>query len=129
MVPKQRTADEWAKLLRDIAAAEGEACDTHGCVGFPQTYSSPGALQVLSFSADPDTFKKPCIECGLITGNFCDGQTGECFAKDTIKDGKFEPGQRTPMCTKCEKKYRFCKVCRDKQRSEAASGPVKQSQV
>ena len=66
----------------------------------------------------PATFS--CIECGLLTGNFCDGSPSvgydKCFAVNRVpQEYTFEAGHgglRTPLCTYCETRFEFCRCCR-----------------
>ena len=76
-------------------------------------------LQVLFAvpAGTPTTF--PCVDCGLMTGNFCDGSPSSvgydrCFTADRVpKD--FPPevyGQmRTPLCSYCETCFGYCRFC------------------
>ena len=61
----------------------------------------------------------PCVDCGLMTGNFCDGSLkagyDQCFAADRVpKD--FPPEcyglMRTPLCSYCETCSEYCHFCR-----------------
>ena len=61
----------------------------------------------------------PCVDCGLMTGNFCDGAPSvgydKCFASDRVpEDYPFAVygGFRTPLCTFCETCSRYCRFCR-----------------
>ena len=62
----------------------------------------------------------PCVDCGLITGNFCDGAPSvgydQCFASDRVpREYTIEAGHgglRTPLCTYCETCFEFCRFCR-----------------
>ena len=59
----------------------------------------------------------PCVDCGLMTGNFCDGGISvaydNCFASERVPaDYLFNVGQRTPLCSYCETLHEFCRFCR-----------------
>ena len=62
----------------------------------------------------------PCVDCGLLTGNFCDGSRSvgydRCFAGDRVpKDYANASGfgnQRTPLCSYCETLSNYCRFCR-----------------
>ena len=51
---------------------------------------------------------RPCVDCGLYTGRFCD----YCYAADRIPDEKWERGQLTPLCSYCDNRYDACHFCR-----------------
>ena len=81
------------------------------------------AFEVLATSAGPigiagsvEELARPCVECGLVTGNFCDEleyQRGfKCLAEQRIPSQRWVEGQRTPFCTHCEKKLGACYFCR-----------------
>ena len=79
-------------------------------------------LEVLDFSfgqSDARRLIRPCVDCGLITGRFCDGEdfgpSGKpCLAKDKHPESgeKWGETQRTPLCSKCEDKHDKCHYCR-----------------
>jgi hypothetical protein len=54
---------------------------------------------------------RPCVDCGLITDNFCDGILTECYAKDHIPNEKWCVNQRTPFCSHCEVRRPACRFC------------------
>ena len=67
----------------------------------------------------------PCADCGLMTGNFCDGGItvayDHCFASERGRERERErepadyldnEGQRTPLCSYCETLSEFCRFCR-----------------
>ena len=51
---------------------------------------------------------RPCVDCGLYTGCFCD----YCYGADRIPDEYWEQGQLTPLCTNCDNRYDACHYCR-----------------
>ena len=68
---------------------------------------------------------RPCVDCGLQTGRYCDGDEfgaigsggSACFADERLPRGdivhpEWNPGQRTPLCSFCDKKYEACHFCR-----------------
>ncbi len=93
------------------------------------TASSPGVakpsecmdsqLEVLWTAGQDVPSLFPCVDCGFMTGNFCDGgisvEYDRCFATDRVpKDftvDKFA-GLRTPLCPYCETRFEFCRFCR-----------------
>ena len=51
---------------------------------------------------------RPCVDCGLVTGRFCD----YCRAADRIPDEEWAHGQLTPLCSKCDNVHDGCHFCR-----------------
>ena len=65
-------------------------------------------LEVLSV-AEEAVLNRPCVDCGLYTGSFCDF----CLAADRITDEHWAEGQMTPLCTRCCRKHAdLCHFCR-----------------
>ena len=62
----------------------------------------------------PSSF--PCVDCGLMTGNFCDGflfAYDQCFAAERVPhDFAKYAGMLTPLCSYCETLQSFCRFCR-----------------
>ena len=76
-----------------------------------------GATVNVCAAADTKTLKRPCVDCGCITGCFCDGDefgpTGQvCYAVVRSPKEKWAPFQRTPLCTGCDRKRGRCHFCR-----------------
>jgi len=70
------------------------------------------ALEVLAIG-DEKTLCRPCVDCGLRTGNFCDGvNSSECFATVRVPTERWAPRQRTPLCTRCDWSAKACHYCR-----------------
>ena len=80
-------------------------------------------LEVLWIPPDGSPRLFPYVDCGLITGNYCDGspEVGDlqCFAAERVpKDYTPPPDddstgrQRTPLCSYCETCFKFCRFCR-----------------
>ena len=72
---------------------------------------------------EPEMLQRPCVDCGWITGRFCDGEetynpfTGiwsgkACFAADRFPNEQWARGQRTPLCSFCDNLYDKCHCCR-----------------
>ena len=71
----------------------------------------------------------PCVDCGLLTGNFCDGgittEYDKCFAAERCPQdfgstcfrlSAYSGGtQRTPLCSYCETSTMYCRYCRGEQ--------------
>ena len=56
-----------------------------------------------------DTLNRPCVDCGRVTGSYCDR---ECDAKYRLPSECWEPNQKTPHCTHCDRLYGACHFCR-----------------
>ena len=64
--------------------------------------------EVLAMGDEAD-LKRPCVDCGLRTGCFCDG----CFASTRLPLETWIAGQRTPLCTDCDRRHGgLCHYCR-----------------
>ena len=78
--------------------------------------SNKHQLEVLGFSDGEISLVRPCVECGLLTGSFCDGgiqmHHEQCFAIWRVPSERWNFGQRTPLCTGCDKHPGFCRFCR-----------------
>ena len=68
-------------------------------------------LQALAFGTQ-DQFCRPCVDCGLITGCFCDGDGEECYAAVRMPQEDWAPNQLTPLCTACDRRFDMCHFCR-----------------
>jgi hypothetical protein len=77
-------------------------------------------LVVEAFGDEKFLFR-PCVDCGLMTGNYCETmrqlghelwQGGVCLAEDRIPNEKWASGQSTPLCSLCERKHGACHFCR-----------------
>ena len=60
-----------------------------------------------------DPSGRSCVDCGLATGNFCDGGMSCEFDKVA-----------TPLCTYCETLHDFCRFCR---REQSCTPPLRQT--
>ncbi|MDA8583789.1 hypothetical protein N9L68_06130 [bacterium] len=67
-------------------------------------------LQIMAMG-EPEMLLRHCIDCGMKTGNYCDG----CLAKDRFPDDDWAEGQMTPLCTRCDQKFGRCHRCRGEQ--------------
>ena len=53
---------------------------------------------------------RPCVDCGLKTGRFCDLYKAE----DRFSDEEWALGQMTPLCSYCcRKNIDLCHFCRN----------------
>ncbi len=67
-------------------------------------------LGVISVVTGP----RPCVDCGLMTGNYCETfqHPWRCYAAHWIPTEDWGEWQRTPFCTVCEPKFTACHFCR-----------------
>ena len=65
------------------------------------------ALQVLA-AGDVETLCRPCVDCGLKTGRFCD----YCYAEDRLPGEKWANKQLTPLCSTCDNRFDKRHFCR-----------------
>ena len=69
-----------------------------------------GNIEVMAWGSKEELCR-PCVDCGLVTGRFCDGKDEACLAAER-SNGRWCEGQQTPFCSKCEEKSMFCYFCR-----------------
>ena len=71
-------------------------------------FHAMAALQVYAVGS-PELLIRPCVDCGLKTGGYCD----KCLAEDRMPEEEWAEGQRTPLCSRCDNKYSgLCHYCR-----------------
>ena len=54
--------------------------------------------------SDQETLVRPCVDCGQMTGRFCD----YCYAADRCPDERWAPNQLTPLCSRCDNTHDKC---------------------
>ena len=59
-------------------------------------------------AGDTELLCRPCVDCGLYTGRFCD----HCLAEDRIPSEVWADGQHTPLCSWCDNRHEECHYCR-----------------
>ncbi len=73
-------------------------------------------MEIFAMAEEVEMLNRPCVECGKITGNFCEGLSGArgdpCTAARRMPSQIWADGQRVPMCSTCEDQLKFCKFCR-----------------
>ena len=79
----------------------------------PNEMSSNFQFEALAIG-DESVLCRPCVECGLRTGRYCEGLSGEedCMAAERVPSEIWAAGQHTPLCSRCEKDLRACRFCR-----------------
>ena len=70
--------------------------------------SAENNIVVLLAAGDANILHRPCVDCGLVTGCFCD----YCLAEDRDPSGEYASGQHTPLCTDCDREFEMCHFCR-----------------
>jgi len=92
-------------------ASETNGCQVSTAQGFypgaPATKAMLGGLEARCFGARVQLVR-PCVDCGLITGCFCDF----CIAEDRLPGEAWAAGQATPLCTGCDGVFKGCHFCR-----------------
>ena len=98
----------YLSCLRSLAMAGHNIRDAYAArlVVGGQTYASTDS-QVQSPGA-AEMFNRPCVDCGLFTGDFCD----YCEAADRMPNEVWAPNQGTPLCSRCDDKHDACHYCR-----------------
>ena len=73
-------------------------------------------LQILAYAPPDDEWilVRPCVDCGLLTGRFCD----YCYAFERFPNGDADGrgwarGQLTPLCSLCDNERDGCRYCWD----------------
>ena len=70
-------------------------------------FHAMAALQVYAVGS-PELLIRPCVDCGLKTGGYCD----KCLAEDRMPEEEWAEGQHTPLCSKCDEAHKKCHYCR-----------------
>ncbi len=82
------------------------------CAMAGRSSNQPEAYQVRDMevlcAGDEKDLNRPCVDCGLITGRYCD----YCLAATRIPTETWIQNQHTPLCSKCDNKYGKCHFCR-----------------
>ena len=74
---------------------------------FLSRLSSMATIDVLA-RGDAQIFYRPCSDCGLHTGCYCD----YCFAVHRVPSERWADGQFTPLCNACDNARGRCRFCR-----------------
>ena len=67
-------------------------------------------MQVIA-TGSSELLNRPCVDCGLITGSFCD----HCRAAARCPDEGWAINHMTPFCSHCDRKLHACHFCRGQQ--------------
>ena len=86
----------------------GSKCLSFEEVTFSRRHShmTSATLDVTAFGTD-EMLTRPCVDCGLYTGNFCD----YCLASTRDPGAEWAPYQQTPLCTACDHARDACHYC------------------
>ena len=79
-----------------------------GGVPAPTPLGRGAAILGVTCSGDSAALIRPCVDCGLWTGRFCDW----CLASDRMPEEQWAEGQLTPLCSTCDNKHDMCHFCR-----------------
>ena len=88
--------------------AASTSFDGVGGVPAPTPLDRGAAILGVTCSGDSATLIRPCVDCGLWTGRFCDC----CLASDRMPEEQWAEGQLTPLCSTCDNKHDMCHFCR-----------------
>ena len=73
-------------------------------------YTVPfSSIDVIAFAEDENILCRPCVDCGLRSGCFCDF----CKAKDRLPNEVWADNQYTPLCTRCDRMHDAFHFCRN----------------
>ena len=107
----KHSSSEGGSCVRGAAMSKVEPIQVRS-VGDPLEVLAVGPKSVLC---------RPCADCGLFTGRFCDW----CMACDRIPSEQWARGQHTPLCSRCDWRWGCCRFCRGVSScTPPASGPV-----
>ena len=89
---------------------------------FPGAYSrgtmANMKIQACRVEGGPSFFR-PCVDCGRITGSFCDF----CNGAERLPQEKWNENQGTPLCGDCDDKRGCCHFCEGKSWCRPPSWP------
>ena len=113
-----RTVTEHASPRRTATEHASTSASTHN--------TPPAADMSVICVGDQKTLNRPCVDCGQVTGRFCD----LCHAAQRCPNEHWAPNQMTPLCETCEETLHKCHFCRGQswcvpptwQRSSPSSG-------
>ena len=67
----------------------------------------------------PEDFISPCVDCGHVTGSWCDKGTTDqnCYLRTYLHPMQFAKAaypadKNTPLCTSCDSRFNMCPFCR-----------------
>ena len=88
----------------------------------PPDEGVPLTFLAWSSEAAPDNgLFRPCVDCGVATGRFCDSNDitkDDCYASKRLPMEVWNPHQRTPFCSACEKDKEVCRFCRQERMTD-----------
>ena len=73
------------------------------------TAHAMASIQVLC-AGDKAMLCRPCVDCGVYTGRFCD----YCEAAARLPNETWIRGQKTPLCSVCDNARDMCHFCAGK---------------
>ena len=58
----------------------------------------------------------PCVDCGTLTGWFCDSCPANRRLQPEVWRPGLRPGLKTPLCQNCDSVWMACHFCREERR-------------
>ena len=99
-------SSSWHFCAREMNATQPEQ-QFHKPFPIPAPATAPDFICM--GTCTKDVFVRPCVDCGLRTGNTCD----YCFAAQRVLDEVWLPYQKTPLCPDCRRlELQSCHFCR-----------------
>ena len=89
------------------SAAASTAADTAATAAAqqqPPKEAETGTMCIMAWGTGSQEMLHPCVDCGQITGRYCD----YCLAEDRVEDQEWAPGQQTPLCSSCDRTFGSC---------------------
>ena len=106
--PSPPAAPELAKEPAELSARSAMSpTDSWARARIPWRPVPGDPLEIMAMGPREILFR-PCVDCGLWTGYFCDW----CEAADRMPGEEWAEGQFTPLCTYCEGRHGKCHFCR-----------------
>ena len=94
------------------SAAASTAADTAATAAAqqqPPKEAETRTMCIMTWGTEPQEMLHPCVDCGQITGRYCD----YCLAEGRVEDQEWAPGQQTPLCLSCDRTFGSCHFCRE----------------
>ena len=107
--PKQSSGLPAAALIGHLSTCPMTTTDTKLPNGAPKAAPFVTRPMAIVSAGEVSQLLRPCVDCGLVTGNFCENG---CLAFFYFPSETWAPNQITPQCTYCEIKYEVCHCCR-----------------
>ena len=100
-------ANRFAKTDRSLVAMAPAEPPYHTSQYVRGDMALGSTMEVLAFG-DEQMLIRPCVDCGLYTGRYCDF----CRAEDRLPNEVWATNQCTPLCSSCDNTHDCCHFCR-----------------